>query len=531
MATISGGSVVWDLDINKGKLTRGLAEARSDVNGAAKDMEGSFSGAAGVISKSMSLAITGVLALGTAAVGVAGFGIKIAADIETARQGFTTLLGSVDAANEAIAMIKRDAATTPFEFSGLVRANQLLTQVTKNAPQSERLLLNVGRALSAAGKSGTELDNVIVNLQQIANTSKISELDIRQFGFAGINILELLADYYGVTKEAAGDMVKNSKDAFADLEGAFAKAGEGGGKFSRAFIDQAGTFNQLMSNFKDVTSQIAADIVTQTGIFDAAKSSLGGLVSTLQSLQPDIISGVSSAMKTLSDAATLLGDAFNTHIKPSLDRLIGVVNSELMPSLQRLWTLVGPVLGPVLEFLGKVVGTIVIAALQAFIEVLIYVVQYISNVADNISNLIVMFQELPGKISSALSGIKDAIVRPFQEAFDTVKGIFDDIKGKMDQISPFHRNSPSLVDKVTSGVDIIKDQFASLKNMSFPRISDSIPAMSDPTSSEGSRVSSFEPTSSRGVAVTVNVGQINHPMDVESTSRELGYRASLLPAT
>lgn len=194
------------------------------------------------------------IAFGAVAASIGGLGVaalKATADIETQRIGFTTLLGSAEKADEAIKMIQRDAASTPFEFKGLVEANKALTLVTKNSVQSESVLLNVGKALAAAGKGQPELDRIVANLQQIGNVGKISEMDIRQFGFNGVNILELLADYYGTTKEAAGEMVKNSKDAFADLSAAFEKAGSDGGQFANTFTDAGGSLNQMISNVAD----------------------------------------------------------------------------------------------------------------------------------------------------------------------------------------------------------------------------------------------------------------------------------------
>lgn len=235
---------------------------------------------------------TGGLAAGIFLGSISALGntaIQAAADLETMTQGFVTLLGSTEAANKAIAMIKTDAAKTPFELPGLIKANQLLTSVTKDADRSEAMLLNVGKALTAMGRSGAELDNVIFNLQQIANTGKITEIDIRQFGNAGINVVDLLAEHYGTTKDIAVEMVKSSKDAFGDLEKAFARAGEGSGKFAKAFELQGGTFNQLMSNFKDSMMIAGAEIAKQSGAFEAAKKSIASLVEGINILTPKII--------------------------------------------------------------------------------------------------------------------------------------------------------------------------------------------------------------------------------------------------
>lgn len=239
-------------------------------------------------------------ALGLAAAGTttAIFGYKAlqaAADIETQTIGFQTLLGSVEKANDAIKMIQRDAASTPFEFSGLVEANKALTFVTKNAEESEKVLLNVGKALAAAGKGQNELNSVIYNLQQIGNTGKITEMDIRQFGYAGVNILELLASYYGTTKEAAADMVKNSSDAFGDLSKAFEKAGSAGGAYADAFSNAGGSLNQMISNLKDSWAIFLAGEGKK--VLDFGKQLVANATNMIQNVFPAVIGKIEELIK------------------------------------------------------------------------------------------------------------------------------------------------------------------------------------------------------------------------------------------
>lgn len=329
MANELAGTLIWDLDADAKKFDAALEHSREAASKLKKDVDSHFGSIQSTITKAFDRATDasklfagGLLAVGGAMVTGAGFGVKYQAEIETLTQGFVTLLGSTEKANAAIKMIQRDAAQTPFSFKGLVEANAMLTSVTKNADQSERLLLNVGKALTAAGKSGTELDNIIINLQQIANVGKISELDIRQFGFAGINILELLADYYGTTKEAASDMVKNSKNAFADLEAAFVKAGENGGRFSRAFTDQAGTMNQVWSNFQDNLGITASAIVKQTGLFDGLKKALAGVTDAL------------SYFASEKGLAQIMG--FLTALKENLPIITGLIVGGLLPAFSSL---------------------------------------------------------------------------------------------------------------------------------------------------------------------------------------------------
>lgn len=246
----------------------------------------------------------GIAGAGIAVGGFAKAAIQSAADIETQRVGFKTLLGSVEEADEAIKMIQRDAASTPFEFSGLIEANKALTLVTKNAQVSEDVLLNVGKALAASGKGQAELDRIIMNLQQIGNVGKISEMDIRQFGFAGVNILELLADYYGVTKDEAGDMVKASKDAFGDLSAAFRKAGSEGGQFADAFTNAGGSFNQVVSNLKDQWNIFLSNEGAK--LLEWGKQFILVLTDVIQNTLPQFISGIEKVVNFLAENQSVI---------------------------------------------------------------------------------------------------------------------------------------------------------------------------------------------------------------------------------
>ena len=250
-------------------------------------------------SKKVALGLAG---FATVAGGFAAKGVQVAGQLEAMRQGFVTLLGSAEAADKTMARIKEEAARTPFELPGLTSATQALALVTKDGDKAINVLLDVGKALATAGKGQAELDRIIANLQQIALTGKITEMDIRQFGMNGINILELLAEYYGTTTEKAGDMVKESSDAFGDLTKAFQKAGSEGGKFADGFKNQAGTFNQLWSNLSDTITIALSDFVKNTGVFDAVKNAVGRLIAVL----PTLINYLESDIKWLKEHKEIL---------------------------------------------------------------------------------------------------------------------------------------------------------------------------------------------------------------------------------
>jgi len=253
-------------------------------------------------SKVVGVATKSLLAFGAATVAAGGAALKTASNLEQERQGFITLLGSAEEADKAIEQIKIDAAATPFELPGLITANKLLTTVTKDAARSESFLLDIGKALAAAGKGQPELDRIIVNLQQIGSVGKASMLDIKQFAFAGIPIFDLLTEATGKTGEELGDMISNGEISFDLLEQTFKNAGAAGGQFADAFKNQMGTANQMVSNLKDTLVIMGDEIVRDTGIFDAFKGMLSGVLSFLSEntdVIKDKITGVIDSVKEI----------------------------------------------------------------------------------------------------------------------------------------------------------------------------------------------------------------------------------------
>lgn len=227
------------------------------------------------VAKRATLAFSGMAAAAGA------FGLKTAADLESSRQGFVTLLGSAEAADKTMARIKKEAARTPFEIAGLTQATQLLSGVTKNGDRALEFILNIGEGLAAMGRGQAELDRVAVNLQQIAATGRAFSMDIRQFAFAGIPIYEMLQESIGKTGEELEKFIEEGGVTFELLEKLFKQASSEGGRWAGAFERQTGTFNQSLANMKDSFAIFVSDFVTKTGIFDKAKSAIQGLTTII----------------------------------------------------------------------------------------------------------------------------------------------------------------------------------------------------------------------------------------------------------
>nr|DAD84452.1 MAG TPA: tail tape measure protein [Myoviridae sp. ctCjb12] len=255
------------LGLDTSEYEQGIEQARKETQSAANSLNRSAntagSGVSGMASQfAAASAKATVLAnmltsLGTKAVGLAkGFvemGISYNAQIEKYTTGFTNMLGSAQAAQEAMQAIQEDAARTPFDVASLTQANQLLISAGENAEYSRKVINALGDAVSATGGGSAELSRMAANLQQIANVGKAAAIDIKQFAYAGINIYQILADYTGKSVQE----VQNMTISYDLLSQALIAASEEGGRYYNAMDTQSQTMNGRISTLKDNVSQLS----------------------------------------------------------------------------------------------------------------------------------------------------------------------------------------------------------------------------------------------------------------------------------
>ena len=255
------------LGLDTSEYEQGIEQARKETQSAANSLNRSANtagnGVAGMASQfAAASAKATVLAnmltsLGTKSVGLAKnfveMGVSYNAQIEKYTTGFTNMLGSAQAAQEAMQAIQEDAARTPFDVASLTQANQLLISAGENAEYSRKVINALGDAVSATGGGSAELSRMAANLQQIANVGKAATIDIKQFAYAGINIYQILADYTGKSVQE----VQNMTISYDLLSQALIAASEEGGRYYNAMDTQSQTMNGRISTLKDNVSQLA----------------------------------------------------------------------------------------------------------------------------------------------------------------------------------------------------------------------------------------------------------------------------------
>lgn len=200
---------------------------------------------------------------------VVSTGVQYNAQLEQYQTALTNMLGSEAEAVALLDEIKQDAAKTPFDTAGLVKANELLISTGIDAESSRRTILALGDAVSATGGGNDELSRMAQNLQQIQNAGKATSADIKQFAYAGIDVYGILADYTGKSAEEVQKMTVT----YNLLSNALISAADEGGRYFNSMSTQSETLNGQWSTLKDNATQLAG---LMTGdLTDGVKTVIG----------------------------------------------------------------------------------------------------------------------------------------------------------------------------------------------------------------------------------------------------------------
>jgi tape measure domain-containing protein len=180
---------------------------------------------------------------------------ELSAKKESAITGLSTFIGK-DKANEAYANIQKDADVTPYGVDSLLSVNRALISAGLSAKDARQDAMNLANAISAVGGGNDELTRMAANMQQIKTVGVATATDIKQFGIAGINIYQMLADATGKPI----DKVKEMSVSYDLLAYAMDKAGKKGGIYYDALNAQSQTLGGKWSTLMDTLKGVATDL-------------------------------------------------------------------------------------------------------------------------------------------------------------------------------------------------------------------------------------------------------------------------------
>ncbi len=352
-AQIAEQKLANEIDATNNKLNEQVdqlvktSKELKDLGGKLKDLGTDMSD----IGKELSLKVTAPV------VGLAGAlvktGVEYKAFKEEAKQAFTVLLGSAEAAEEHMDRIMDFAKTTPFAFPDLVSANRKLVSFGMEAEATQPVMEAIANAVAAMGGGAQEIDTLSDVFAKIHSGGKITGEELNRFSDQGINALAILANSADVSmeemrKQISAGSIDSEKaiDTLVDgiMNGSDGIVGETA-KLGGSLEALEGTWKGAIDSMKGAWRR-AGDAIVSDDMFNKMTESVGKLTEIINKL-PEIIGPVADTLGTmmisLIDHLSALADWF----------------LALDPSMQQLAVKFGLAVvaaGPLLLILGKIIS-------------------------------------------------------------------------------------------------------------------------------------------------------------------------------
>jgi tape measure domain-containing protein len=290
--------------------------ASTAADSAGRKAGGRFeSGFGGMLKKSavgIGLAAGGLLA------GALTSGIGRLTNIENA----TSTLEGLGHSAEAVTAIMNDAlASVKGTSFGLDEAATIaVSAVASGVKPGQDLQRTLGLVADTASIAGVSLADMGSIFNGIAASGAISGQEINQLADQGIPALQWLADMYGVTAEAASEMVSEGKVSFADFQRAV-ETNIGG-----AALTAGNTTSGAFANMGAALARFGASLLT--GVFPIAREVFGGLTGFLDAATARVGPLAEAMTADLLAAATSTFGFFRNTVIPALRDVKGWVQDN-----------------------------------------------------------------------------------------------------------------------------------------------------------------------------------------------------------
>lgn len=167
--------------------------------------------------------------------------IEATGKMQQLQVALSTILQDKSKADTLLAEISQFAVTTPFSIDDVATgAKQLLAY----GSTADKVVGELSMLGDIASGLQIPLGQLIYLYGTLKTQGRAMTVDIRQFAGRGIPIYEELAKVLGVSKDQVGELVKEGKVGFKEVEQAFKNMTSEGGKFNNMLANAAGTWPQ-----------------------------------------------------------------------------------------------------------------------------------------------------------------------------------------------------------------------------------------------------------------------------------------------
>lgn len=416
MSNLTGGSIVWNLDVDSSKLSGGLKSAKTEIETTAKESKSrleslgeSFSN----IGKKMSLAVTApIVAIGTAS-------FKMAADLDDA-------IGATNQIFKSQSQAMQTWANTIPTYYGIAEGEALTYANTMGA-----MLQNIGGLTEEqASKQAQTLITLAGDLTAMFGGTTQDAIRALTGSLKGNNTM---LDNYGM---AVNDALIKSK-AF---ELGLMKEGD---EMSLA-TKQAATLALITQQTADVTGQANREAGGASGSMRAFQTEVKNLSTQIGQVLLPVITPL---IKNLSELVKKFA-ALSPEQKEMIVKIVGIVAAigplltiiggaiKIFGTLQTIITVVGGVIAgisaPVLIAIGIIAALIAIGVLlyknwdtvkEKATQVWNSIAKFFTETIPNaFNNMVGMISQLPQRIGQGLSSLGNSFRNAFNNAWNALTG-------------------------------------------------------------------------------------------------------------
>lgn len=245
--------------------------------------------------KSAASSLQGWLLKLTAGVSVAMVGrmaLNSAAQMETLKAQFTTMLGNNEAAAERFfGKISQFAATTPFDQMGVAQAAQTLMQF---GVQAEKIMPTLNMLGDVAGSDAIRFKQLSLVFGQVMSRGTLKGDDLMQFINAGFNPLQEMTKGLKKTMPELREMMEKNQISADMVAESFKRATSIGGQFYNNLSNQSKTWQAVTSTAMDTVTMGLGNAMMK--FMPVMKSFVGWLGATDMTWLETIAQGAASAL-------------------------------------------------------------------------------------------------------------------------------------------------------------------------------------------------------------------------------------------
>lgn len=275
----------------------------------------------GGIAKTGLKVFTGAITVaGTAIGGLAGIATKYNSQMEDYFANFTVLLGSATKATKHVEDLKKFAAKTPFEMTGLADASKQLLSFGIGVDDIMPDLQMLGD-ISLGNQE--RFKGLALVFAQVASAGKLSGQDLLQFINQGFNPLQVIAEKTGKSMADLKEEMADGKISYEMVADAMKTATSEGGKFYKGMEVQSQTLSGMWSTLKDDTMSLIGDVfkpfseTLKTNVMPALQDMVKQMSEGFA--DPNVQNSISNIADKFGELAVKLGELISEWLPKIID--------------------------------------------------------------------------------------------------------------------------------------------------------------------------------------------------------------------